>query len=729
MHFLHMCFDNARKGGRGELSICRSGDEIAKWTTLDDGPRGLELLRLISVACGGTSVIPHLDFDIRALCRDPGSPLQVELVLALHLPYEAPTYEQGPMTTGIRTNSRGEVTALKSKDFILLSPQGPLRKAKTGLGSSSFFLLGYGPYATCHEGTDDFDFGDPYFRHTRLHSLFADGAQLTDPVEFLTRLHYRAVRCKRVATGHALRRLASLLQEQMGIDCSCWLERQCDFRREWARLSTMQQRAGAIALDAVRHLLDAYPRDIAPLDTPALILLDRPNLCCTEQVFPHWANLMDLLLPRTQFLVTLNQRSQRRLPPTLLAGTCRVPVPAERPRKPLARLRRGAVLLLDLDGRLPNLALMKLSRCFKDQGRKVVLARHEAYVTGVESVYGSAVFSTPSTLNRLARLRRYYGDSLIAGGSGIDIKLRLPAAVESLPADYDLYPELGDRAIGFLTRGCPFHCPFCLVPIKEGDVRQVSDLDDLLMGGRLKLILLDDNILAHPKAKVFLEEMTRRGLPVNFNQQLDLHLVDSEVARLLLRVQCSNVRFTRHVFHFALNGNRDLEELRGKYQMFGFTSRDNVEFVCMYGFNTTLAQDVERFRFLRSLPGAYVFVQPYRPVPGGVPADVENFFDEHADNLLDDLIRIVFPQNMKSMENYYRWVSRMYAQTFGRPHMGLVDTIFRYNHRERRGYYLATLCDRNRRALPALGDPRRLSRLGQQLVRVKRGSNSLDLAQ
>jgi hypothetical protein len=64
-------------------------------------------------------------------------------------------------------------------------------------------------------------------------------------------------------------------------------------------------------------------------------------------------------------------------------------------------------------------------------------------------------------------------------------------------------------------------------------------------------------------------------------------------------VQCSNVRFTRRVFHFALNDNRNLEEVRRKYHMLGFTARDNVEFVCMYGFNTTPAQGVERFRFLR----------------------------------------------------------------------------------------------------------------------------------
>jgi len=241
MHFLQICFDNAREGGHGVLSISRSRDEIAKWTILDEGPRGLELLRLISVACGGTSVIPRLDFDLRGLCLNPDRPLQVELVLALHPPYEAPKHKQGAMTTGIRASSRGEVFAMKSKDYMLLSPQGPLRKSKTGLGSSAFFILGYGPGATCHEGTDDF--GDLYFRRARLHSLFVNGAPLTDPVEFLTRLHYRAVRCRRMATGHALWRLASLLKEQLGIDSGCWLERRCDFKREWARLGATQQRS------------------------------------------------------------------------------------------------------------------------------------------------------------------------------------------------------------------------------------------------------------------------------------------------------------------------------------------------------------------------------------------------------------------------------------------------------------------------------------------------------
>jgi radical SAM superfamily enzyme YgiQ (UPF0313 family) len=87
----------------------------------------------------------------------------------------------------------------------------------------------------------------------------------------------------------------------------------------------------------------------------------------------------------------------------------------------------------------------------------------------------------------------------------------LPDNIENIPPDYDLYPELGDRAIGFLTRGCPFRCAFCIVPAKEGRPRQVSDLDTLL-AGRRKLILLDDNILSHPKAVDLLEEIASRNI-------------------------------------------------------------------------------------------------------------------------------------------------------------------------------------------------------------------------
>jgi hypothetical protein len=185
--------------------------------------------------------------------------------------------------------------------------------------------------------------------------------------------------------------------------------------------------------------------------------------------------------------------------------------------------------------------------------------------------------------------------------------------------------------------------------------------------------------------------MVRRDIEVNFNQTLDICLLDHEKGSLLRRIRCRDVAFKRDNIFFSLNDTRRLEQVARRYHRLGFKAGDNVEFVCMYGYNTTLAEDVERFRFLRSLPGAYVFVQQYQPFPGAPRPDLHDFFDAQADRRLDELVRILFPQNMKSVEKYYRWVSKRYAREFGKLHKGLVDTIFRYNNRHAKGRYLSTL--------------------------------------
>jgi hypothetical protein len=293
-------------------------------------------------------------------------------------------------------------------------------------------------------------------------------------------------------------------------------------------------------------------------------------------------------------------------------------------------------------------------------------------------------------LKRVQKLKERFGPALTVGGSGVDLKRRLPADAEMHTPNYELYPELAGRAIGFLTRGCSFSCAFCIVPKKEGKPRQVSDLDGLLQKRR-KLVLLDDNILAHPLADEFLEEMADRRIEVNFNQTLDLRLITKRRAGLLRRIAARNYSFTRQAYHFSLNDCSKLELIRKKYALLGFGCKDNVEFVCMYGYNTTLAEDVERFRFLRSLPGAYVFVQQYRPIIGGAPPSPAPFFDHRANQLIDALVSVCFPQNMKSMEKYYRWLSEKYVETFGKVNNRLIDYIFRYNNRDQRARYAARM--------------------------------------
>ena len=695
MYLLDLHFENALANGDGAVSF-RVRDSIPKWTILGSRQPDRELVRLATVVCGGAPFVSRLSEEMPPLCRDHARPLRLEYVLARHPPHDAPSKNMPIVGNGLRIGPRTGVARLGRREWRHISSELPARQPTLANGNSAYFLLGYGPRLV-PKTREDFDFEDPFHRTSRFHSLLDPGVGITNPVAFLTRLHHKAVRISRFPAVQTMRRTTELFAQRLQIDTSPWWNKDCRFEHEWQRLRAWQRRAALPLIDAIRHAVDASPRMGHPLAAPGVVILDRPDLLCPVHRFVEYMRIFDALLPAMQFIVTLAPRNRRRFPQDLRRTRLPLPVavqPAEKqsrtPSPP-----RGSILLVDVDGRLPNVALMKLSAHFKLRGRRVHLVRKEAFVNQPHEVWASCVFHAATSRRRVSRLRAHYGDSLRIGGSGIDLAQRLPAEAEQLPADYTLYPELGDRAIGFLTRGCPGSCAFCVVPTKEGRPRQVADLDTLLRG-RSKLILLDDNILAHPNAAEFLEDMVRRDIQVNFNQTLDLRRLDVEKTALLRRIRCKDVRFKRDNYHFSLNDAQGLARVRREYERLGFGARDNVEFICMYGYNTTLAQDVQRFRFLRSLPGAYVFTQRYQPFPGAPRPKLGNFFDENADDLLDALVSIVFTQNMKSMEVYYRWVSREYARTFGRLHKGLADTIFKYNNRQAKGRYLATLAGTRR---------------------------------
>jgi hypothetical protein len=695
MYLLSLWVDNAGHQPAGKFRLHKTccSRTIAKWTCLSSGRADRELLKLLALGCIGEGLLNQLGFDLKQLCGKSDTPLQLELLMARHPGVDSESIGSTRLGSGLRINNDGKVLHLSRKECSGLPPDTGFHKINVRTVSPSYFMLAYGVASPVFRRREDFDFTDPFFRITRFHSLFSDKARLTHPVAFLKRLHYRGIGKGRVPAKRTLKALTRLFAGELAFGTENWNHPRCNFQTEWLNLKPWQQRTALSVLDMVRHILDAFPHSGTPLDMPGVILLDRPDRLCPPKRFPNWMRLLNSLLPGIQFILTLGKQADVNFPKPLRRVRLVLPERvAPKKRKRAVGLSKGTILLIDVDGRLPNLALMKLGRHMKKKGRKVLLGKRDCFLKGAQKVYASAIFHTEASKRRIERLQDFYGDDLSLGGSGIDLRKRLSPEIERLLPDYSLYPELQDRAIGFLTRGCPYKCPFCIVPQKEGPPCQVSNLDALLEGGRRKkLILLDDNILAHPDADAFLEGMTTRDLQVNFTQTLDLRLVTRKRAELLRRIRCSNLRFTRNTIHFSLNDNRHLDLVRRKYRMFDFTPRDNVEFICMYGYNTTLAQDVERFRFLRSLHGAYVFVQKYQPVPGGPSPKIENFFGKNPDPIIDNLVKILFPQNMKSMENYYRWVSRRYALTFGKLHMGLVDTIFRYNHRPRKGEYIATL--------------------------------------
>ena len=197
--------------------------------------------------------------------------------------------------------------------------------------------------------------------------------------------------------------------------------------------------------------------------------------------------------------------------------------------------------LVDVDGHAkkkkwgatiyPNLALGKIARYWHNRGGQIEWATPMKHY---DIIYMSKVFNfTPDDTFI------YQADKIIKGGTGYDIHSTLPDEIDQLQPLYNIYPNVPkDTAYGFLTRGCPNKCRWCVVPKKEGLIRPYMDVDEIAIEGRRKLVLMDNNILAAGDYCLQqLQKIIERGYRVDFNQALDARLVTDEIAQLLAKVK------------------------------------------------------------------------------------------------------------------------------------------------------------------------------------------------
>lgn len=195
-----------------------------------------------------------------------------------------------------------------------------------------------------------------------------------------------------------------------------------------------------------------------------------------------------------------------------------------------------------MDSTIPNLALMKVSAYHKSKGDEVGF-----HVYDPGKVYCSIIFK--KNKHKADGLRFLYPDAeLDIGGSGYDLHKVLPPEIESMTPDYSLYPE-NQSYYGFTTRGCIRHCPFCIVHDKEGKFRRIygstdEALKSIMGGGNLpNLTFLDNNILADKQWFLSLCDNILRINPkirVDFNQGLDIRLMDDDIAKALSKLRPIN---------------------------------------------------------------------------------------------------------------------------------------------------------------------------------------------
>ena len=186
--------------------------------------------------------------------------------------------------------------------------------------------------------------------------------------------------------------------------------------------------------------------------------------------------------------------------------------------------------LLDVGSHnFPNLCQMKLSAYHKAAGHQVERWTLQGHY---DIVYKSKVFTDTYSKDTFTVDN---ADQVIIGGTGYDTKSVLPCAVEHICPDYSLYPQFSGTAYGFLTRGCPRNCGFCIVSEKEGRrSTHVADLSEFWRGQK-EIKLMDANLLACPDHEKLIEQLAQSRAFVGFTQGLDIRLIRRIMWRCSIR--------------------------------------------------------------------------------------------------------------------------------------------------------------------------------------------------
>lgn len=266
--------------------------------------------------------------------------------------------------------------------------------------------------------------------------------------------------------------------------------------------------------------------------------------------------------------------------------------------------------LIDVDSHnFPNLALMKISAYHKAQGDEV------EWWWGwgqYDRVYKSKVFDDtyspdlPDPVNT---------ELIIKGGTGYCLQNELPPEIEHMYPDYSLYPELTkDTAYGFLSRGCPRGCPFCIVKDKEGRKSyKVADLSEW-WNGQKNIVLCDPNLLACREHMDLLQQLADSNAWVEINQGVDARMLTPENIEALNRVKIKDIHFA-----WDLMDQSDAVVKGLKLYSENCTRKPHGNFGMVYvltNFNTTMDENLYRVYTLRDMgydPYIMIYDKPNAP--------------------------------------------------------------------------------------------------------------------
>ena len=256
--------------------------------------------------------------------------------------------------------------------------------------------------------------------------------------------------------------------------------------------------------------------------------------------------------------------------------------------------------LIDVDSHnFPNLALMKISTYHKNLGDSVEwYDTLKALINPYDLVYMSKVFTNEYTQDYLYSV---YAKKVIKGGYGYN-NYDLPfESYETTYPDYSIYwdllPQFRNTAFGYLTRGCPRNCSFCIVSGYEGKkTRQVANIENFYDRSVHKEIrLLDANILAHKDLTVF-KQLQDSNAYIHFTGGVDIRFLKLEHAEMI-----NNMKIK--MLHFAWDNDdnsKTEKEILEKREWIKY-GRSKVMFYVLVNFDTSWQFDLYRVKKLKEL--------------------------------------------------------------------------------------------------------------------------------
>ncbi len=221
------------------------------------------------------------------------------------------------------------------------------------------------------------------------------------------------------------------------------------------------------------------------------------------------------------------------------------------------------IRLTQIDGKLPNLALMKLAHWHKSKGDTIYFENSivkNIFEPAYDIVYGSTIFST--SLKKVDLFKQNFPSAII-GGTGFDMSLKIENIIgcgdyEYENYDYSIYPNF-THSIGFTQRGCRLKCGFCVVPKKEGKQIMVNSINDIWRGNGFekKLHLLDNDFFGQELWQNRCDEIIQGKFKVCFNQGINVRLIHKESAEYLSKMQYMDDSFTKKRLYTAWDNRKD----------------------------------------------------------------------------------------------------------------------------------------------------------------------------